>query len=836
MRLAARLREFNVMFQLHWILGITAGAILVVVAVTGALMSFQQEILDWINADITAQIQQAGEPLPPPAIIQHYAAAHPEQTISSMFWRNDRPYPVVVGYRTPQTTGRHGERIALNPATAQPIGDIRGETTFSFIRQLHQRLAAGATGKWLVGVSTLTLVVLCLTGLYVRWQRRPRRRWRWLWPRALGGKLAGEWHAVLGVWALLAYLLASLTGLWWSFDWYRDGARALFASGSRGDAVALDSAHAPLDLDRVWSTIAPRVTDAQTVSVRLPRGPGQPVAVHFVAADAPHRYANDELSVNPATGALLAAAPYRDRSAGDKLLESVYALHMGAFFGLPGIVFMMLASLCMPVFFVTGWLLYLRRRRMKRRVPASHAAPTRSGPQDGAILVAYASQSGLSHRIAVRTADALQKGGRAVRLAGLAELGVACLAAHDKALFIVSTYGEGDAPVAARRFDHQLGKPGAPQLAHLEYVLLALGDSDYGPTYCAFGQRLDRGLRERGARTLLAPIEVDKGDAAALDRWHAVLSQSFGAALTDADPGFSRWTLVERQILNPDGVGAPMAWLRLECAGAPSRAWQAGDIAEIRPRHGDPALAAWLSTHKIDSDVHELRAALAHKQLPTRVDLCGQTIRSWAVGLPDLAARDYSIANIDRGQGVELLVRLARDGDRTGIASGWLIEQARAGEQIDMRLRANPAFHTDAQRVAAPALFIGNGSGMAGLRAHLQARIADGHHDNWLIFGERQRAHDFYFQDEIRAWHEAGQICHLDLAFSRDVDDGRYVQHALAEHGERVRDWMARDAGVFICGSHDSMAPAVIATLREILGAEVFETLNIGQRIRLDVY
>src|SRR5256885_13112011 len=58
----------------------------------------------------------------------------------------------------------------------------------------------------------------------------------------------------------------------------------------------------------------------------------------------------------------------------------------------------------------------------------------------------------------------------------------------------------------------------------------------------------------------------------------------------------------------------------------------------------------------------------------------------------------------------------------------------------------------------APAIFIGNGSGYAGLRGHLLARMHAGRHRNWLLFGERQRAHDGYCEAEVSGWLAAGKL------------------------------------------------------------------------------
>ena len=169
-----------------------------------------------------------------------------------------------------------------------------------------------------------------------------------------------------------------------------------------------------------------------------------------------------------------------------------------------------------------------------------------------------------------------------------------------------------------------------------------------------------------------------------------------------------------------------------------------------------------------------------------------------------------------------------------GLGSGWLCRHAQPGDAIALRIRRNPNFHPPAADV--PMILIGNGTGLAGLRAHLKARALAGATRNWLLFGERHRAHDAFLADELAAWQAQGLLPHLDLTFSRDGDAHRYVQHALASHANRLRQWVEEGAAVYVCGSLAGMAPDVDATLRRILGEDKVEALRIAGRYRRDVY
>jgi sulfite reductase (NADPH) flavoprotein alpha-component len=133
-------------------------------------------------------------------------------------------------------------------------------------------------------------------------------------------------------------------------------------------------------------------------------------------------------------------------------------------------------------------------------------------------------------------------------------------------------------------------------------------------------------------------------------------------------------------------------------------------------------------------------------------------------------------------------------------------------------------------------LLIGNGSGLAGLRGLLRARIGLGVRENWLLFGERNAAHDFLLRGELEGWQSAGWLARMDLAFSRDQQERLYVQDVLRAQADLVREWVERGAAIYVCGSLQGMAGGVHDALRDILGEDTLEQLAADGRYRRDVY
>ncbi len=471
------------------------------------------------------------------------------------------------------------------------------------------------------------------------------------------------------------------------------------------------------------------------------------------------------------------------------------------------------------------------RVRPPREVASANGEPP--------VLVAWASQTGFAQQLAERTAESLRAAGLHTRLRPLEQVDATLLANTRKAVFIASTTGEGDPPDHAVAFLSRV-MPQPLALPHLQHAVLALGDSSY-EHFCAFGHQLDDWLREHAAQPLFDTVEVDNADPAALRHWQQLLGQLGGDTSDVPDwspPAYQPWRLQERRLVNPGSVGGPVFQLQLQPEDTALLTWEAGDIAEIGPRQSPAVVAQWMQTNSLPhnhelADGRLLRDVLAASQLPEQ-HFDGD-ISALLAHLKPLPHREYSIASMPGEGHLQLLLRRQLRPDGTpGLASGWLCDFSTPSQRIDLRVRSNRNFHPPAGD--APLVLIGNGTGIAGLRAHLRARVDAGARRNWLLFGERNAAHDFHFGNELRQWQHEGWIEHLDTVFSRDGGEHRYVQDALASHVQRLREWVEQGATLLVCGSLQGMAPAVDAVIIGALGAPAHEALRLAGRYRRDVY
>lgn len=219
--------------------------------------------------------------------------------------------------------------------------------------------------------------------------------------------------------------------------------------------------------------------------------------------------------------------------------------------------------------------------------------------------------------------------------------------------------------------------------------------------------------------------------------------------------------------------------------------------------------------------------------------------------LRKLQPRLYSIASSPRKhpESVHLTVAIVRydlhGRAREGVCSTYLADRVQSGE-MPVFIHAAKHFRPP-EDLSVPVIMVGPGTGIAPFRAFLQDREVNGASGpTWLFFGDRNRATDFLYEEEINAWLQSGVLHHLDVAFSRDQAEKIYVQHRMLEKAAELWKWLDQGAYFYVCGDASRMAKDVDAALhriveeqggktREEAGAYIDE-MKKTKRFRKDVY
>lgn len=452
-----------------------------------------------------------------------------------------------------------------------------------------------------------------------------------------------------------------------------------------------------------------------------------------------------------------------------------------------------------------------------------------------ATLLAYASQSGTALHIAKYFNDSLPN---TFDLRCVSTLKPESLSHYTRALFIASTYGDGEPPEKAQRFMTRINQA-EPFTKRIEFSVLALGDRSY-PHFCAFGHQLATLLQTKGAKTMSPVTEVDKSDRSVIDGWWRDVSQTL--PLNDGKPitfevEASKLKIISNKQLNANNNQRPAHRISLS---HPGLTYQAGDLLEVLPRANEQQCLNRLKEQLLDAN-HTVTHLGKKKSLISAIRDCHWTNETATTAqdlidqLKPLAPRVYSIASAPSASStIDVFVRRHTQEDGSpGLASHFLCD-SKAKQTIKATIRTHPNFHLPQEDC--PLILIGAGTGIAPLIGLLKERaVREQPNQHWLFFGEQNEQDDFYFKEDIFQMLETGSLTHLTTAWSRQNDG--HIHNKMALHADSIKHWIKEeDAVVFVCGRQIGFGESTTNRLSEILTPEGYAQLKENNRIRTDLY
>lgn len=368
--------------KVHLWLSVPLGIILSVVCFTGASLVFESEITRWISPELYRATPPVGaEPLAPSVLVERVRRQLPDSLhIASVQWPGDPEAACMVTFRE---TGRRS--LSVDPYTGEVNGWTRSHAFFRTMRQMHrwlldspERKGEMSVGKALVGWATLGMVVILVSGLVIwcprsrqmlknRLRLEVRKGWR---------RFLYDSHVALGFYVTLILLVMALTGLTWSFGWYRTAAYGLFGGGAASNhaAAAPSESRGPRTdepdfgaWDRVMGQLQARYPHYRAMT--LSHGEVQ-------VAPRPNSYMRrvDRVAFDPSSGAIVSVARAEEQPRQQQLRGWFYAFHTGTWGGLTVKILWFVAALVGGTLPLTGYWMWLRRRRGIRTGRAGRSA------------------------------------------------------------------------------------------------------------------------------------------------------------------------------------------------------------------------------------------------------------------------------------------------------------------------------------------------------------------------------------------------------------------------------------------------------------------------------
>jgi sulfite reductase (NADPH) flavoprotein alpha-component len=149
---------------------------------------------------------------------------------------------------------------------------------------------------------------------------------------------------------------------------------------------------------------------------------------------------------------------------------------------------------------------------------APGAQPQQPAAAKKSLVILYGSQTGTAEQFAKKIANESAQHGFAARVLEANAFASVDLKTEERLLIVTSTWGEGDPPDNATQFWTYLNSSEAPDLKHLSFSVLALGDKNYSD-FCGAGKKFDERLEKLGARRIHPRIDCDLDYEATAKGW-----------------------------------------------------------------------------------------------------------------------------------------------------------------------------------------------------------------------------------------------------------------------------------------------------------------------------
>ena len=387
--------------KIHLWLSVPFGILITLICFSGAMLVYEKEITEWCRPDLYFVQTVKEVPLPMEELMEAVAATLPEGTsITGVTISPDAQRAYQVSLSQPRRASLYVD---------QYTGEVKGGNVrlpfFDAMFRLHRWLMGSAqsasggisVGKFLVGISTLLLVIILLTGILM-WltnRRKPLAKSLTIsftkgWPR-----FWHDLHVAGGIYATILLLAMSLTGLTWSFGWYRTGFYSLFgveassegghghgggSQGGQGENSRRDRArgegrqgrgghrshHSPY---AHWQEVYETLADSHPGYRQITLGAG---TASVVPKGRNSLRAGDTFTFDTRSGKLTDSKSYADQPRSTKLHGWIYTWHVGSWGGSITRLLTFFSSLIGATLPLTGYYLWIRRLLRKKTGPNAH--------------------------------------------------------------------------------------------------------------------------------------------------------------------------------------------------------------------------------------------------------------------------------------------------------------------------------------------------------------------------------------------------------------------------------------------------------------------------------
>lgn len=360
--------------KIHLWLGLASGLIVFIVALTGSILIFEEEIDSFINPEfykvsnignikktVDYSIKELEQHYSIKKINRIYTFHDPERTIHIMAKDNEG----------------ETQLFSIDPYTGKVMGFTSQKNRFfSVVTDLHRHLLMGETGKFITGCSCLMFVFILISGFFLWWPKKTKhikQRLTIKWDASFK-RINWDFHSTVGFYSCVFLLIIALTGLTWSFKWFENSIYYLVDGTAKKPSLLLENPtkiNPQFDKTTFYQTILQTTENIYpykgNIQIRMPNDTINSVLVtkENLEKDIPNQ--SSIAYFDKYTAENIKIKPYESFTPGDKIRRIIYPIHTGSIYGYPTKIIAFLVCLFAVTSPITGFLIWLGRKKKTKK-------------------------------------------------------------------------------------------------------------------------------------------------------------------------------------------------------------------------------------------------------------------------------------------------------------------------------------------------------------------------------------------------------------------------------------------------------------------------------------
>ncbi len=360
-----RIELRRVWVQIHLWLGLTLGVLGAGLGVTGSLLVFDQAIDARVNPQRYATSgSQIALPFADYAKRAALAVGDGARALNMRIPKADGT-PVVVFVRASGDAGSL-RRVYLDPPTGRVLDAPAGAGLIGWAHDFHESLKLrDYSGRQIVGVVGISMLISALSGIYLWWPRRRFARTDFAFRPNLA--MSRNLHYTFGFYGSLVLAMLSFTGVTLAFPDAGRASIAMFAeiSPAARNVQAAESSSRPITPDQATDLALAHYPKATVAGIGLPTGARSTYRIALREPGDDSARGATAVFVDPGSGAVLRQLDRSTQTKGDAFLAYLRPLHEGGALGFVGRAIVCIVGLFPALFVATGSMMWLRTRRRR---------------------------------------------------------------------------------------------------------------------------------------------------------------------------------------------------------------------------------------------------------------------------------------------------------------------------------------------------------------------------------------------------------------------------------------------------------------------------------------